>query len=248
MPLPRFTPKTTRFLRALKRNNDREWFRAHRAEYDAEVHAPMVAVIERLADDFRTFAPELVADPRRSLYRIYRDTRFSADKSPLKTHIAAAFPPRTGVRHGSAGLYLEVGDDWVWAGGGLYRPEAADLNRVREHIATNYRQLEAIVESPAFRRQCGGLRGDTLTRVPRPFAADHPAAAWLRHKQFLGWREFPGSFAASPRFYPGVRAVFEALAPLVRFLNDAASGNAPASQGPAPRTVSAPRRGRGTGR
>jgi uncharacterized protein (TIGR02453 family) len=220
MPLPRFTSRTTRFLRALKRNNDREWFREHRAEYDEHVHGPMVAVIERLAEDFRSFAPELVADPRRSLYRIYRDTRFSADKSPLKTHIAAVFPPRTGTRHSSAGLYLEVGHDWVWAGGGVYRPEPADLHRIREHIATNYRQLEAIVESPAFRRECETLRGDTLTRVPRPFPADHAAARWLRHKQFLGWREFPADFAASPRFYRGVLAVFQAVAPLVRFLND----------------------------
>ena len=79
---PHFTPKTVPFLRSLKRHNDREWFRAHRATYDEHVHAPMVAVINALAQDFRRFAPELSADPRRSIYRIYRDTRFSADKSP----------------------------------------------------------------------------------------------------------------------------------------------------------------------
>src|SRR5919109_1989387 len=143
MAAPHFTRKTVAFLRALKRHNDREWFRERRAVYDEHVHAPMVAVIEQLAKDFRTFAPELVADSRRSIYRIYRDTRFSADKSPLKTHIAAVFPPRNGTRHESAGLYFEVAHGWVWAGGGVYRPTPLNLHRVREHIAEHLSEFKS---------------------------------------------------------------------------------------------------------
>jgi uncharacterized protein (TIGR02453 family) len=221
MPGPHFTSKTVPFLRALKRHNDREWFRERRAVYDEHVHAPMVAVIERLAHDFRSFAPELVAEPRRSMYRIYRDTRFSADKSPLKTNIAAVFPPRAGIKHESAGLYLEVAHGWVWAGGGLYRPSSVSLYRVRQRIADNLQVFKKLVVAPAFRRQCGTLQGECLRRVPRPFSADHPAAGLLRHKQFLAWREFPADLAASPQFYPSVLGVFRAIAPLVRFLNDA---------------------------
>jgi uncharacterized protein (TIGR02453 family) len=224
MRAPRFTPKTIPFLRALKRNNDRDWFRERRPVFDEHVHAPMVAVIEQLAVDFRQLAPELVADPRRSIYRIYRDTRFSPDKSPLKTHIAAVFPPRDGERHTSAGLYLEVGHGWVWAGGGLYRPTPLALHRVRDHIAANTTQFRALVTAPAFRRQCGTLQGDSLTRVPRPFPADHPAAGYLRMKQFLAFREFPATLAASPRFYASVLGVFASIAPLVRFLNDGMRG------------------------
>jgi len=224
MPAPRFTPKTISFLRALKRNNDRDWFRKRREVFDEHVHQPMVAVIEQLAIDFRQFAPELVADPRRSIYRIYRDTRFSPDKSPLKTHIAAVFPPRDGERHTSAGLYLEVAHGWVWAGGGLYRPTPLVLHRVRDHIAANTTQFRALVTAPGFRRQCGTLQGDALTRVPRPFPADHPAADYLRMKQFLAFREFPSALAASPRFYGRVLGVFASIAPLVRFLNDGMRG------------------------
>jgi uncharacterized protein (TIGR02453 family) len=220
MPAPRFTPKTIPFLRALKRHNERDWFRERRPVFDEHVHAPMVAEIEQLAVDFRRFAPDLVADPRRSIYRIYRDTRFSPDKSPLKTHIAAVFPPRDGERHTSAGLYLEVAHGWVWAGGGLYRPEPLALHRVRNHIASNPTQFRALVTAPAFRRQCGTLQGEALTRLPRPFRADHPAAEYLRMKQFLAFREFPPALASSPRFYPTVLAVFASIAPLVRFLND----------------------------
>ncbi|MDH4065925.1 MAG: DUF2461 domain-containing protein, partial [Acidobacteriota bacterium] len=87
-----FSNKTVAFLRKLKKNNDRAWFHAHREEYERDVRAPMLAVVERLAEDFQTFAPELVADPKVSLFRPWRDTRFSENKAPLKTNIAAVFP------------------------------------------------------------------------------------------------------------------------------------------------------------
>src|SRR5688572_2626052 len=100
----RFSPKALSFLRALKRNNDREWFRARKDQYEQLLRAPMIALVERLAGEFRTFAPDLVASPKMSLYRIYRDTRFSENKAPLKTQIAAIFPCRNLPKHQGAGL------------------------------------------------------------------------------------------------------------------------------------------------
>src|SRR3954468_3351905 len=108
MSHPCFTPATLSFLRALKRNNDREWFKARKERYERDVREPMVRVIEQLAIDFKKFAPEIVASPKTSMYRIYRDTRFSPDKTPLKTHVAAVFPWRGLARHQGAGLYFEV--------------------------------------------------------------------------------------------------------------------------------------------
>src|SRR5262245_21512567 len=128
---PCFTPHTLKFLNALKRNNDREWFRARKDDYERHVREPMLTVIAQLAQDFQRFAPELVASPKASLYRIYRDTRFSADKSPLKTHAAAVFPWRGLARHEGAGLYFEIAPGWVWAGGGMYAPPPPQLLRVR---------------------------------------------------------------------------------------------------------------------
>ena len=96
---PRFSANTLKFLRALKRNNRREWFTAHRDDYEAHVRQPMFAIIERLAADFRQFAPELVASPKASMYRIHRDTRFSENKAPYKTHVAAIFPWRGLPKH-----------------------------------------------------------------------------------------------------------------------------------------------------
>lgn len=214
-----FTRRTLAFLRSLKRHNDREWFRSRKDQYETHVRGPMVELLARLADDFRTFAPELVSDPRVSLYRIYRDTRFSGDKRPLKTHIAAHFPARGFARNEGAGLYLEIAPAWVWIGGGIYMPSSPDLRAIRAHIGSHHRTLHRIVTHPAFRRAVGQLEGERLSRVPQGYRKDHPAADYLRFKQFLAGCEYEAEFAYSPRFYRAVLAVFKAVAPLVRFLN-----------------------------
>ena len=214
-----FPAETLRFLRALKRNNRREWFEAHRGDYEQYVRQPMTAIVERLAVDLRAFAPELIAAPKVSMYRIYRDTRFSHDKKPYKTHIAAVFPTRGLPKHEGAGTYFHISPDEVWIGGGMYMPQPAQLYAVREHIAGHVKQLRAIVESPAFRKQVGELSGDKLSRVPRGFSKDHPAAEFLKYKHFVAGAEFPASFATDPKFYKTVLAVFRQLTPLTRFLN-----------------------------
>lgn len=216
---PRFTNETLKFLRALKRNNDREWFKARREEYETHVRGPMIAVIEKLARDFQRVAPEIVASPKASLYRIYRDTRFSEDKTPLKTHAAAVFPWRGLARHEGAGLYFEIAPGWVWIGGGMYSPLPPQLVKVREQIAETWPEIDRIVKRKAFTSKVDALHGDRLSRVPRGFAADHPAVDYLKHRQFLASREFPAELATSDEFYPTLIATFTAIVPLVRFLN-----------------------------
>jgi uncharacterized protein (TIGR02453 family) len=216
---PRFTAETLKFLRALKRNNRREWFNAHRDDYDVHVRQPMTAIVERLAHDFRGFAPELVASPKVSIYRIYRDTRFSENKTPYKTHVAAVFPPRGLPKHEGAGVYFHVSPEEVWIGGGMYAPQTPQLHAVREHIAVNAKKLRSIVESPGFRRRVGTLEGERLQRVPRGFPKDHPAADYLKYRQFLAGAELPPSVATSPKFYGTLLDVFRQVVPLIRFLN-----------------------------
>jgi uncharacterized protein (TIGR02453 family) len=217
-----FTQKTLSFLRALKRNNRREWFQPRKEEYETHVRAPMVALLERLARDLPAFAPELIADPKISLFRVHRDTRFSSDKTPYKTHVAARFPLRGVPRGEGAGLYFEIAPGWVWIGGGMYMPTTADLHDIRAQVAaTHPRGLHTIVTSPAFTRAVGELHGDRLTRVPLGYRKDHPAAHYLQFKQFLGSCEYEASLATSPRFYPRLLTVFKSVAPLVQFLNAA---------------------------
>jgi uncharacterized protein (TIGR02453 family) len=180
----------------------------------------MTAIIEKLALDFRNFAPELVASPKISMYRIHRDTRFSPNKAPYKTHVAAVFPTRGLPKHEGAGLYFHISPDEVWIGGGMYAPAMPELQAVREHIAANVRRLRTIVESPAFRRDVGELEGARLQRVPRGFPKDHPAGEYLRFRQFLAGREFPPTLATTASFYGTVIQVFRRVAPLARFLNE----------------------------
>ena len=217
---PAFTERTLRFLRTLKRNNRREWFHQRRADYDTHVHAPMVAIVEQLALDFAALAPQFVATPKVSMFRPWRDTRFSADKAPLKTNVAAVFPDRALGRMRGAGLYFEVAPEHVWIGGGLYAPDGPALHAVRTHIAAHHRRLLRILAAPAFTRVLGSMHGDQATRVPRGFDAAHPAADFLRHKQFLASREEPAAFAARPDFYEELLTTFVAMVPLVRFLNE----------------------------
>jgi uncharacterized protein (TIGR02453 family) len=217
-----FTTKTLSFLRALKRNNRREWFQPRKNEYEMHVRAPMVALLERLAIDLRTFAPELIADPKISLFRIYRDTRFSSDKTPYKTHVAARFPLRGVPKGEGAGLYFEIAPGWVWMGGGMYMPTTADLHDIRAQIAaTHPRGLHKVVTTPTFKRAVGELTGDRLTRVPLGYSKDHPASHYLQFKQFLGACEYEASLATSRRFYSELLKVFKTVAPLVQFLNRA---------------------------
>jgi uncharacterized protein (TIGR02453 family) len=215
-----FTTKTLTFLRALKRNNRREWFHANRDRYDAEVRGPMVAVIERLADDLPTFAPDMAADVKTSLFRPWRDTRFSADKTPLKNHVAARFPHRKLGRQRGASFYFEVAPTWVWIGGGMYAPDMSQLHALREHVAANHARLDRILGASALRR-FGGLHGERMTRVPRGYGKDHPAAHHLQFKQFFSFREEAAVFATEPAFYKELVATFRNLAPLVGFLNEA---------------------------
>jgi uncharacterized protein (TIGR02453 family) len=241
-PASFFTPRTLSFLRAVKRNNDGAWFREHKADYVAHVQGPLHALLETLADDLRNAAPELACSPRESTFRQYRDTRFSEDKSPLKTYVAFVLRPRGFPKGSAAGLYAQF--DWTetWIGGGLYHPEPAIRTAVREHIATHHRRLAAIVGAPAFRKQYGALEGDRLTRVPRGFDPDHPAAAFLMHKDWLASRTYPGTLATTADFYPTLLAMFRAAAPLIRFLNEPIAARAARTLGDEPGVAAISRR------
>jgi uncharacterized protein (TIGR02453 family) len=215
-----FPKEGLQFLRSLKRNNNRDWFREHKGIYEDSVKRPMEGLIEALAEDFRRFAPEMIASPKVSAYRIYRDTRFSKDKSPYKTHVAAVFP-RTGLaKHEGAGFYLHIDPGELLLGGGLYMPLPEDLNAVRQHIADEPESFQTILGHRKFRKLFGKVHGEQLSRVPRGFSADHPAADYLKHKQFLVGRTFPATTAIQPSFHRLVVETFEAMIPFIRFLNE----------------------------
>jgi uncharacterized protein (TIGR02453 family) len=218
--LPQFPAAGLTFLRKLKRNNHREWFLKNKQTYEEYVRQPMIELVNALAPEFATFAPEIVALPKVSLYRIYRDTRFSKDKSPYKTHVAAGFSHRGLEKNQGAGFYLHIAPGEFLIGGGLYSPQTEDLAAVRHHIALHHRRLITILNGRSFRRLFDGLSGEQRLRVPRGFPADHAAADFLRRKQFLASRLLPPDTVTTPQFGSIVLETFRTLHPLIQFLNE----------------------------
>jgi len=215
-----FPPEAFQFLHRLKRNNHREWFLANKQTYEEKVKSPMVELVLALGGRMQPFAPEMSFDPSRAIYRIYRDVRFSPDKTPYKTHIAAVFHPRGMEKHNCGGLYFHVAPDGVEIAGGVYMPGPAELLAIRRHIAAHHRKFRSIVESPEFRRLFGELWGARLARTPKGFPAGHPAAELLRYKQFLADVSRPAELAESRDLLPTLVRHFRGMMPLVRFLNE----------------------------
>ncbi len=214
-----FPPEAITFLRGLKKNNKREWFQPRKEIYDEKVKGPMVELVAALMQRMADFAPEYVGDPAKAVYRVYRDTRFSKDKTPYKTHIAAVFTPRGMGKDSGAGYYFGVTPEHIDVGGGVYMPQPADLRAIRSYLAENHEEFRRILAARAVRRLYGEMSGESLTRVPKGFAADHPAADLLRQKQFLLFKTLDGAIATTPKLYTEVAARFEAITPFLEFLN-----------------------------
>src|SRR5215510_14295156 len=144
---PGFPAEGIQFFAKLMRNNRREWFQPRKETFDTQLKAPMRELVEALNTAMRKFAPDHVTDPDKAIYRIYRDTRFSKDKTPYKDHIAASFYRRGGTGHGSGGFYCAVSHKEVAVGGGIYMPEPETLMAIRHHIAANHEDLRRLLRA-----------------------------------------------------------------------------------------------------
>jgi uncharacterized protein (TIGR02453 family) len=232
-----FTPASLRFLRALARNNRRAWFEAHRREYEALIKDPMRELVEELDVRLARLAPEIVGEPKRSIFRIHRDVRFSEDKSPYKTQAACWFFHRDASHRvgqeshgGGAGFYFQVAPGNAFSGGGIWMPPKEALGRIRDAIAERPAVFARAVSAAPVERRFGGLDEDAmLKRVPRGFAPDHPAARWLRYRSFTLGRGFTDAQVVSPKLPAMLEADFALMLPLVRWLN-AALGLRPAAR------------------
>jgi uncharacterized protein (TIGR02453 family) len=231
-----FTPASLRFLRALRRNNRRDWFEAHRTEWEASVRDPLRELVEEVDARLATRLPEIVGDPKASIFRIHRDVRFSPDKSPYKTWAAAWFFHRDAGRqvgtegNGGAGFYFHLEPGRSLLGGGLWMPPKEQLARLRDALAEDPRPFARLVDAPAFRRRFGALDQEAmLVRLPRGYAPGHPAARWLRYRSFTAGRMLPDREALSNKLVTVLVNDFGRLGPFVRWLN-AAVGFPPAAR------------------
>jgi uncharacterized protein (TIGR02453 family) len=166
----------------------------------------------------KSFAPEYATDPEKAIYRIYRDTRFSKDKTPYKTHIAASFYRRGTGPHKYGGYYLQVSHKEVAVGGGVYMPEPAVLLAIRQHIAEHHEEFRKILAAKPVRKLLGEMQGDQLARVPKGFCSTDPAADLLRFKYFILYVELPPDLATSPLLYGEILQRFRTMKPFLDFL------------------------------
>lgn len=214
---PGFPPEALKFLRGLERNNRREWFQPRKEIFETKLKAPMMDLVEAINAELPGFAPEHINDPKQALYRIYRDTRFSPDKTPYKTHLAAIFPRRGQGKHSSAGFYIHLSTKSFGIAAGVYMPGPEELFGMRNWIAAHHEALRKAARKPE--KLMGKLHGEELTRVPKGFDPKHPAGDLIRMKSWLYWTELDLKLAESPKLLGEVLKRFRAAAPVVDMLN-----------------------------
>jgi uncharacterized protein (TIGR02453 family) len=217
-PFESFPKEGITFLRQLKKNNNREWFAGHKAAYEEYVRLPMQCLLSSLRGPMADIASEIDIDPRKNIFRIYRDTRFSKNKAPYKTHVAAILHPN-GHWESNAGFYVHIEPEGIYAGGGIYMPDGNQLKKIRKAIAERGDEFQSIVGGKKFKKNFHGLEGNKLQRAPLGYPVDHPMIEWLKYKQFYAGVEWKAERAQRARFVRDLVKVYEELLPLIRFLN-----------------------------
>jgi uncharacterized protein (TIGR02453 family) len=219
--------ESLKFLRALIRANRRdpvearEWFQAHKAEWESELKQPMLRIIAEVTTAMESFAPEHVRPPEKSFFRIYRDTRFSADKRPYKEHVAAWWSHRKLEKTSGAGFYFHVSPSELIVAAGAYMPGKEQLAAIRNWLAEHHREFRALLEVPGLRGTFEEFEGNALTRPPAGFGADHPALDLLRCRQWGLSCTLPVEVALQPGFSAEIVRRFRLAAPVVAALNKA---------------------------
>jgi len=219
-----FSGKCTTYLADPAANNNKEWFDAHQKDYEAWVREPMLAFVREMGERFQRFAPRITADDRKSggsMMRIFRDTRFSKDKTPYNTHATCRFFHEVGKKVAAPGFYFRITATDVALGAGIWHPETKITNGIREHIVENDKAWVKARDDKAFVRAFGALQGESLKRPPRGFDADHPFVEDLKRKDFVAFAEWKPSSITKKDFADRVEAAWETSTPLMKFLCDA---------------------------
>lgn len=210
-----FTPDLFRFLKELKSNNNRDWFQANKDRYESSVRGPMLQFISDFDSHLRKVHPRFVADPRPtggSMFRIYRDIRFSEDKSPYKTHAAAHFEHDKAVKVVSVpGFYLHLEPGHSFAGGGVWHPDSKTLISIRKRIVDKPNEWKKVLG----RIQ---IEGDRLTRPPKGFSQDHPFVEDLKRKDFIASVMFSDTEVCGGGFAEQLAGAYKKMLPLMEFL------------------------------
>jgi uncharacterized protein (TIGR02453 family) len=216
---PYFTPAGLTFLRNLAKHNDREWFQPRKAEFEALLREPMLAVVRKITDAMLDFAPNHARPAEKSLFRIYRDTRFSNDKRPYKTHVAAWWT-HTGLdKTSGAGYYFHVSPKEVIVAAGSYMPEKEQLAAIRHWLLDHHAEFRKLLRRPGLRKAFEEFEGNALTRPPKGFPAEHPGMDLIRCRQWGLAATLPAKAGLDKNLAATIIRYFRLAAPVVDALN-----------------------------
>jgi uncharacterized protein (TIGR02453 family) len=217
--LPTFRPEALTFLRNLARHNDRAWFQPRKPQFEELLKEPMLAVVRKITDAMLDFAPSHVRPAEKSLFRIYRDTRFSNDKRPYKTHVAAWWSHQGLQKTSGAGYYFHVSAKEVIIAAGAYMPEKEQLAQIRHWLLDNHASFRKLLQRPAVRKTFVEFEGNPLTRPPKGFPNDHAALDLIRCRQWGMSATLPAKMALDPKLADTIVRHFRLAAPIVDALN-----------------------------
>lgn len=207
-----------KFLKGLSRQNTKEWFDLHRKEYEG-LRREWIDFVQEIINQLQVIDPSIAGlEAKHCIFRINRDVRFSANKSPYKNNFGASFN-KGGKNSGAAGYYLHIQPGECFIAGGLYAPEADALNKVRQEIDYNLEEFKSLITAKDFKKQFGLLTGEKLIRPPKGYEADNPAIDYIKHKSFLMYREFDESLLTGKGTNKFILDGFKAMTPLIHFLN-----------------------------
>jgi uncharacterized protein (TIGR02453 family) len=218
-PAAHLRPEGLAFLRNLARNNDREWFTPRKAVFEAELKEPMLAIIRKVSEAMESFAPAYVRPAEKCLFRIYRDTRFSADKKPYKTHVAAWWMLEGLKKTSGAGFYFHVSAKEVVIAAGAWMPEKEQLAAIRHWLLDHHAEFRKLLQKPTVRKSFDEFEGNALTRPPKGFPCEHPAMDLIRCRQWGLSTTLPASTALEAGFAATLARYFKLAAPVVDALN-----------------------------
>jgi uncharacterized protein (TIGR02453 family) len=215
-----FSRDALRFLADLEANNDREWFQPRKDRYEELLRRPMFDLVQSVNRELEKHGPDYVTDPAKAVYRVYRDTRFSPDKTPYKTHIGALLWHRKLAKGGGAALYFHISKKEVLVAGGLYKAPPELLTPVRQHIAEHHERLRTILKRKAVKQEFGELQGDSLSRPPKGWCADHPAVEFLKRKDLLLEVTLDPRLSLKAEVAGEITRRVRTMLPFVQFLNE----------------------------
>lgn len=216
---PGFPPVALEFFAGLAANNNKEWFEKNKPVFENQVKAPMESLVAALGQEMVRYAPDYITEPKKAIFRIYRDVRFSKNKDPYKTNIGATMRRQNLGKGDGAIFYVHLDANEMFIAGGVYMPMPDVLKTLRLYIADHYEEMQKLLAAKPLKKYWGEMQGESLARAPKGFLPGHPAEELLKRKMFVFSHHMPATAALKPGVVKEISTRFEALTPVVEFLN-----------------------------